>query len=295
MRAELSGFLSRDFTGEVAPPMDLGLAPAAEYEAHQVEMNDGRALQARTSSPAEFFAGHGFALLPHETRVQDWDRDVGSVYGPEVVDLVRKQLLPGRRVEILQGLKVMRRGPEQRYYAQRIHADGPLTPEVYAQNIRAFGREELVRRWERAYAREEVVGFVSIGFWRTTNMAGPLRHMPLAICDPNSVEGKDIVPTTSRTIAPAGKPTHHLVLRHNPDQSWFYYPAMTGAEVLAMTVCAFWKEDPGGRPKNVFHTAFRDPTTPTDAEPRQSCEFRVGVMIFSDRPLASLRTGITAR
>ncbi|HKU93438.1 MAG TPA: CmcJ/NvfI family oxidoreductase [Sphingomicrobium sp.] len=295
MRAELSGFLSRDFTGEVAPPMDLGLAPAAEYEAHQVEMNDGRALQARTSSPAEFFAGHGFALLPHETRVQDWDRDVGSVYGPEVVDLVRKQLLPGRRVEILQGLKVMRRGPEQRYYAQRIHADGPLTPEVYAQNIRAFGREELVRRWERAYAREEVVGFVSIGFWRTTNMAGPLRHMPLAICDPNSVEGKDIVPTTSRTIAPAGKPTHHLVLRHNPDQSWFYYPAMTGAEVLAMTVCAFWKEDPGGRPKNVFHTAFRDPTTPPDAEPRQSCEFRVGVMIFSDRPLASLRTGITAR
>jgi hypothetical protein len=295
VRAELSGFLSRDFTGEVAPPMDLGLAPAAEYEAHQVEMNDGRALQARTSSPAEFFAGHGFALLPHETRVQDWDRDVGSVYGPEVVDLVRKQLLPGRRVEILQGLKVMRRGPEQRYYAQRIHADGPLTPEVYAQNIRAFGREELVRRWERAYARGEVVGFVSIGFWRTTNMAGPLRHMPLAICDPNSVEGKDIVPTTSRTIAPAGKPTHHLVLRHNPDQSWFYYPAMTGAEVLAMTVCAFWKEDPGGRPKNVFHTAFRDPTTPTDAEPRQSCEFRVGVMIFSDRPLASLRTGITAR
>jgi hypothetical protein len=295
VRAELSGFLSRDFTGEVAPPMDLGLAPAAEYEAHQVEMNDGRALQARTSSAAEFFAGHGFALLPHETRVQDWDRDVGSVYGPEVVDLVRKQLLPGRRVEILQGLKVMRRGPEQRYYAQRIHADGPLTPEVYAQNIRAFGREELVRRWERAYAREEVVGFVSIGFWRTTNMAGPLRHMPLAICDPNSVEGKDIVPTTSRTIAPAGKPTHHLVLRHNPDQSWFYYPAMTGAEVLAMTVCAFWKEDPGGRPKNVFHTAFRDPTTPTDAEPRQSCEFRVGVMIFSDRPLASLRTGITAR
>jgi len=280
--ADLSGFLSHSFTGEVAPPMDLGLDPAAEYETHKVDIADGRAVQAGDGSAAEFFADRGFALLPHETRVQDWDRDVGPVYGPEVAGIIREQLLPGRRVEILQGPKVMRRGPDQRYYAQRIHADGPLTPEVYAQNIRAFGPEELVRRWQRAYAREEVVGFVSIGFWRTTNMAGPLRHMPLAICDPNSVDGKDIVPTISRTIAPGGRSTHHLVLRHNPDQSWFYYPRMTGGEVLAMTVCAFSKEDSEGPPKNVFHTAFRDPTTPPDAEPRQSCEYRVGVMILRD-------------
>ena len=282
MRAELGGFLSRHFTGDVAPPMDLGLAPAAEYEAHTVEMNDGRALQADSASEAAFFADHGYALLPHETRVRDWDRDVGSVYGPEVADIVRERLLPGRRLEVLQTPKVMRRGPDQRYYAQRIHADGPLSREVYAQNIRAFGPEELVRRWQGAYSREQVEGFVSIGFWRTTNMQGPLRHMPLAICDPNSVDGADIVPTTSRTIAPGGRATHHLVLRHNPNQSWLYYPEMTGGEMLAMTVCAFWKENSGGPPKNVFHTAFRDPTAPADAEPRQSCEYRVGVMILRD-------------
>ena len=282
MRAELSGFLSRDFVGDVAPPMDLGLAPAAEYETHEVEIADGRALQHGTPSEQEFFRDHGFALLPHATSVQDWDRDIASVYALEIAALVQHRLLPGRHLEILHNPKVMRRGPDQRYYAQRIHADGPLFPDVYARNIGAFAPEEIIARWQRAYARDEVEGFISIGFWRTTNMRGPLRHLPLALCDPNSVDATDIVPTTSTTIAPGGRTTHHLVLRHNLGQAWYYYPEMTGAEVLAMTVCQFWKQDPGSSPKNVFHTAFRDPTTPADAEPRESCEYRMGVMILRD-------------
>ena len=91
-----------------------------------------------------------------------------------------------------------------------------------------------------------------------------------------------MIPTTTRTIAPGGGVTRHLVLRYNPAQDWSYYPEMTGAEVLAMTVCGFWKDNLEARPKNVFHTAFRDPATPADAEPRQSCEYRVGVMILRD-------------
>lgn len=282
MRAQLSGFLSHNFTGEVAPPMDLGLAPAAEYESAEVDVEDARPMQLRAASEAEFFAEHAFALLPHDTRVEDWDDDIASVYAPETAAIVRERLLPGRRVEIMQGPKVIRRGPDQRYYAGRIHADGPLSPDGYARNLGAFGPAEVIARWRRAFAREEVAGFVSIGFWRTTNMHGPLRHMPLALCDPNSVDRADIVPTTSTTIAPGGRTTHHLVLRHRANQAWYYYPGMTGAEALAMKVCEFWKDDGAARPQNVFHTAFHDPTAPSDAEHRQSCEHRVGVMILRD-------------
>jgi hypothetical protein len=57
---------------------------------------------------------------------------------------------------------------------------------------------------------------------------------------------------------------------------------MTGSEVLGSKICEFSKDDPAARPQNVFHTAFHDPTTPADAEPRQSCEHRVGVMILRD-------------
>lgn len=280
MRAELNGFLSPDFAGDVAPPMDLGLAPAAEYESRQVEIENARPSQARSTSEAGFFASHGFALLPHETRVRDWDREVVSIYHEEIASVVRERLLPGRRLEITQGPRLIRRGRQQRYYAARIHADGPLGPEGYARNIGAFGPQAVIDRWRQAYAREEVAGLVSIGFWRTTNMRGPLRHMPLALCDPNSVERDDMVPTTSNTIAPGGRTTHHLVLRHNPRQAWFYYPEMTGAEMLAMKVCEFWKDDPETHPQNVFHTAFMDPAAPADAELRESCEHRIGVMIM---------------
>jgi hypothetical protein len=282
VRAQLRGFLSRDFAGDLAPPMDLGLAPAAEYESAEVEIEDARPMQVRAASEAEFFAEHAFALLPHDTCVEDWDGDIASVYAPEIAAIVRERLLPGRRLEIMQGPKVIRRGPAQRYYAGRIHADGPLSPDGYARNIGAFGPAEVIARWRRAFAREEVAGFVSIGFWRTTNMSGPLRHLPLALCDPSSVDRVDIVPTTSTTIAPRSRTTHHLVLRHNPEQAWYYYPEMTGGEALAMKVCEFWKDDAAARPQNVFHTAFDDPTTPADAEPRQSCEHRVGVMILRD-------------
>lgn len=281
MRAELNGFLSRNFAGPIAPPMDLGLAPAEAYVAEQVDVADARPMQ-HGKAPHDVFARYGFVLLPHRTGVADWDREVATVYAPEVAALIRERLFPGRRIEVLQRPKVIRRGGEQRYYAERIHADGPLTPDGYARNLGAFGTAEAIDRWRRSYAREEVEAFVSIGFWRTTNMRQPLRHMPLALCDPRSVDRNDIVPTTSTTISPLGRTTHHLVLRHAPEQAWVYYPEMTGAEVLAMKVCEFRKDQPDAHPSNVFHTAFHDPTTPEDAEPRQSCEHRVGVMILRD-------------
>jgi hypothetical protein len=83
-------------------------------------------------------------------------------------------------------------------------------------------------------------------------------------------------------IAPDGQTTHHLALRYNPAQRWYFYPEMTGDEVLAFKLCEFWKDEPDARPQNCFHTAFVDPATPADAEERQSCEHRVGVLILKE-------------
>ena len=106
--------------------------------------------------------------------------------------------------------------------------------------------------------------------------------MPLALCRPTSLDVADIVPTQMIGIAPERNPTRHLVLRFNPDQEWFYFPEMASDEVLAFKLCEFWKDDADARPQNVFHTAFDHPDTPDDAEHRQSCEHRVGVMILRD-------------
>jgi hypothetical protein len=148
--------------------------------------------------------------------------------------------------------------------------------------LRAILSEEAGREWQQALASDEVAGFVLINFWRTTNMCTPLRHMPLALCDPSSLDRSDLIPNTIARIAPGGRLTEHLALRFNAGQRWYYYPGMTNEEVLVFKLYEYSKDAPEAPLQNVFHSAFRDPQAPGDCEPRQSCEHRAGVMILKD-------------
>jgi hypothetical protein len=56
MRVKLDGFLSREFAGDLAPPMDLGLAPAAEYVSAKVDIVDARPLQPAPRPKPSFLA-----------------------------------------------------------------------------------------------------------------------------------------------------------------------------------------------------------------------------------------------
>ena len=282
--ASLNGFFAPDFrwkgrlSGPVGVPADGMVTRGVE-----VDIADAGAMQeSEGASEAEFFRRHGFVLLPHVTAVRDWDRETATHYHPEIDRIIRERLFPGRRVEIQQGPAVLRRGrgtttPE---YANGIHSDGGLGLDEYVHNIGAFANEHAANWWRTMYQRPEVAGFVWLDFWRTTNMAGPLEHMPLALCEPASVEMADAVPIGLTGIAPEGRESHHLSLRYNAGQRWYYYPRMTGDELLAFKLAEFWK----GRTAvgNCFHSAFEHPDTPPGAEPRQSCEHRVGVIVLAE-------------
>jgi len=56
---------------------------------------------------------------------------------------------------------------------------------------------------------------------------------------------------------------------------------VTNDELLAFKIfqCSKHGEDDFA---SCFHTAFADPDTPADAEHRQSCEHRVGVLLLKD-------------
>lgn len=285
--AQLNGFLPSDFAVEQAPKIAIGeRAPAGEFmRAYPpVEIRDARPLQKKADSEAQFFQRHGFVLLSHGTQVEDWDSDVGPIYLSEVEALIRERLLPGRRLEVQQRPNLLRRGrgTATPQYANGVHSDGPLTLDAFASNIRAFASPQAEQWWRTRYAEDEVVGYVSLDFWRTTNMAKPLRHMPLALCDPNSLDRTDIVPMSMTGIAPEGRETNHLSLRFNSAQRWYYYSGMTGDELLVFKLGEYWKDDPEAHPQNCFHSAFRDPAAPADAQERQSCEHRVGVLILRD-------------
>jgi hypothetical protein len=283
VQTELFGLIPASVTGPL-PTVDLrNPPPPRQTNFPPIEIRNGRKLQANGASEAELFAENGFVLLDHTTVVKDWD-NVPEAFCGEIEEIIRTRLLPGRKVEVQQRPDPLRRGrgTTTPQYANGVHSDGPLTAELYAENVAAFAGEQARQWWLERYRREEVAGFMSIDFWRTTNMRAPLQHMPLAVCAPNSLQFSDILPMEFIGIAPEGRKSHHLALRFNPDHRWYFYPEMTGDEVLAFKLCEFWKDDPDAHPQNCFHSAFQHPDAPLDAEERQSCEHRVGVLILRD-------------
>jgi len=281
--ARLNGLFPPDFVARGRFTAAVGTPPPGAPPPFRVEIGDARALQAGAESEAAFFADHGFVLLPHATAVRDWDAEIASLYLAEIEAIIRDRLLPERRLEIQQGPYLLRRGrgTATPFYGEGVHQDHGLTPDDYAKNVGAFAGEEAARWWRLRFDRDDVAGFMAIDFWRTTNMAGPLRHMPLALCDPASVAAEDLIQTALTGIAPEGRETNHLSLRFNPAQRWYHYPLMTGDELLVFKIFQCTKGGEDGL-ASCLHSAFADPDTPADAEQRQSCEHRVGVVLLKD-------------
>ena len=60
-------------------------------------------------------------------------------------------------------------------------------------------------------------------------------------------------------------------MTYNPDHRWFYFPEMERTEAL---VFKCYDSVADGRSRFTAHTAFEDPTSPSDAPPRESIETR---------------------
>ena len=261
----------------VPPPPRPGNAPPPLSDIH-----DARPPQAAASSPAAFFDAHGFVLLDHKTQVADWD-NYKPIYETEIEALIRDVLLPGQGLQTMPAAaSLARRGRgTENGYAGGVHQDCGLGADDYEQLVGSFAGPYVAQGWRKMYDQPHIEGFMMLDFWRPTNMSEPLRHMPLALCDPNSVAPGDILPTIVSGIAAAKTPTYQMCLRRNPAQTWYYYPDMTVDEVLVFKLFDSRKSDAEPFLRSCFHTAFTDPTTPDDAEARQSCEYRVGLFVLN--------------
>jgi hypothetical protein len=291
LNATLYGLAPPDFTPSGRLQLDV-TADSPQPPAREVAMLDARPLQSGTESEARFFADHGFVLLRHESAVRDWepnladppDSDIGRIYLGEIETLIRERLLPGRRLLVWQYPILVRRGEgtSTPQYATGVHQDYALTPDDYQVNVVAYAGDPAGAMWRNRYEQDDVLGFMAINFWRTTNMSEPLRHMPLAVCDPASVAADDVIQFALTGIAPEGRVTHNMGLRYSPAHLWYHYPGMTGDELLAFKIFHVMKSDPAPRLATCFHSAFEHPETLADAPPRQSCEHRVSVFLLKD-------------
>ena len=254
-----------------------------ETSAVSVPIHNARLLQAQASDPTCFFERYGFTLIKHKSSVTDWDEDahdpasqVNTIYADEVQELLSSVLLPGRRFDATNYPgSFIRRGPgtAQNWYGTGIHQDFGMTPDDFESFGNAFG---WGKAWRDGFDRDAVVGYGEICFWRTVNMKGPLLHLPLVLCDPDSVSSDDLVRIEAEGVSPRGTSVPQMRLRYSPSHRWYVYPQIESDEVLAFWQFLTFKHEKH-RWRTCFHTTVTDPAAPADVETRQSCELRAKI------------------
>ena len=105
-----------------------------------------------------------------------------------------------------------------------------------------------------------------VNLWRP--IAGPVRDMPLAVCDATTVSPDDLV--ASDLIYPDRRGETYQA-RFNAAHRWYWLPEMTTDEALLLKVYDSARDGPA---RFSPHTAFAEPGALPKAPPRQSIEVR---------------------
>jgi hypothetical protein len=246
----------RTYTYSPPPPGELQSTVVSDP--HTVPVHDVRPVLSQVSLDRQ-----GFDLIRFDTAVRGFDDDdeVKAVYYPEV-ERAMKEATGADRVFIfdhtirrrIPGAKDDRTGPRQP--ASRVHVDHTVTSGP--QRVRDFLPDE---------ADELLRGRVQIiNLWRP--IRGPVRDLPLAVCDASTVRFDDLVAAEHIYRHRVGE-TYQVI--YSPAHRWFYAPEMQTDEALLLK-CFDTRTD--GVARFAPHSAFTDPTAPADAPPRESIEVR---------------------
>lgn len=247
----------RPFTYTYGPPpgrprSNIGIAP------HRVAIRDLRPIADAVSLDRE-----GFAVAHGPSALRDFDDEaaIRAVYYPESARILQAAT-GAARVHIFDHTIRRRvpgaedRGAAARQPVARVHVDH--TEHSGPQRVRDLLPEEA-----EALLRGRVQ---IVNLWRP--LAGPVRDMPLAVCDAATAAPGDLV--ASDLIYPDRTGETYQV-QFNAAHRWYFLPEMMPDEALLLK-CYDSRRD--GPARFAPHTAFADPGAPEDAPPRQSIEIR---------------------
>jgi hypothetical protein len=244
------------FAYAYAPPPGMPQRQG-RYEARRVAIGDARAL------PAPSLDREGFALRRRPSAVRDFydDAEVVAVYYPEVEALIRAAT-GADRVVIFDHTR-RNTAPEQQSPGRAKEAADIVHNDYTDRSAPKRVRELLPpAEAEARLARR----YLEINVWRP--ISGPVEAWPLALCDAQSLDRRDLVPAERRYPDRVGET---YVVTYSPRHRWLFFPRMVRDEALLIK-CFDSATD--GRARLAVHTAFADPTTPAAAPPRESIEVR---------------------
>ena len=204
----------------------------------------------------------GFEFVDHNTTVTNfYDLDeLKTIYYPEMEKLI-KDTSGAARVVVFD--HTIRAGDENerikrqvREPVHRVHND--YTEWSGPQRVRDILPDEsdvLIKN-----------RFAVIQVWRP--ICKIIEADPLAICEASSLSPEDLILSERRYPDRIGE-TYQVA--YNANHHWYYFPGMTSDEVLIFKV---YDSEKDGRARFTAHTSFSDPTSPPNANPRESIEIR---------------------
>jgi hypothetical protein len=251
------------FTGvkpvnETFGPANMTRRVQGKTEEKDVLMHDGRALKGQFDLEVQ-----GFEFVDHDTQVKNFldEHELKSVYYPECVALIKK-VSGASRVHVFD--HTLRSGNEDerntKYLREpvlSVHND--YTEWSGPQRV----RDLLPQEAEKLIAKR----FAIIQVWRPIS-SYPVEADPLAIADARSLDMKDLIAAERRYPDRVGE-TYQI--KYNPEHHWYWFPKWRRDEALVFKVYESKKD---GRARFTAHSAFKDPTSPANARPRQSIEIR---------------------
>ena len=228
-----------------------------------VDIEDLRGHERTTSLDVE-----GFRLVPHLSEVNDF-RDaarVTAIYIPEVAALIRE--LTGAPKVMVNGavLRWGERAPHPEYINSRPGRFAHVDYSVDA--FHAFARNHLAGDPE---AERWLSGrYAAFNLWRV--LTPPPQDIPLGLVDARTAhrgqvtEGDAVIDVPGQPEFRFGSSLFHA----DPAHRWVYFSDMDRDEVLVFKAFDSDTSQVQGCP----HSAFDDPTCPSNAIPRSSIEIR---------------------
>jgi hypothetical protein len=223
-------------------------------EEHGVTVHDGRGLDLSLDR-------EGFALVHHKTAVTDlYDEEiVKRVYYPECEKLMREATGAKKVVafdHIVRNAAKSGSGSLVKLPAGRVHND--YTAWSAPQRVRDLMGEEASELLKHRFAINNV--------WRP--IAGPLLRSPLVLCDSQTLDYDNLLPSELRYPDRSGET---YAVTYNPNQRWYYFPKMQPDEAILISCYDSARQYAA---RFSAHGAFNDPNTPENAPPRESIEVR---------------------
>jgi len=232
---------------------------------HRVPIRDARPLIGQLSLEKE-----GFVLLRHQTAVTNFydDEQIKSVYYPETERVMQAATGAARVVAfdhiVRNAAMAAIKGSGIKMPAKRVHND--YTAWSSPKRVRDLMGEEAETLLENRYA--------IINLWRP--IRGPLLESPLALCDAQSLEEQNLIPSDLKYPDRIGE-TYSIT--YNPNQRFYYFPKMQPDEAVLIRCFDSALDGPH---RFSAHTGFEDPESPADAPPRESIEVRTLVFFPPD-------------